>query len=138
MAYWILKTEPSTYSFADLQRDGHTVWDGVANAQALIHLRQMQPGDQALIYHSGDERALVGRAEIASAPYADPQLDDSKRVVVDVRAGAPLARPVPLQTIKADPAFATLGLVRQGRLSVMPVTAEQWQRLAEVIDHVEQ
>lgn len=129
MAYWILKTEPSTYSYADLERDGMTVWDGVANAQALIHLRQMQPGDHALIYHSGDERAAVGLAEIASAPYADPQLDDPRRVVVDVRARARLPRPVLLSAIKADPAFAQLGLVRQGRLSVMPVSAELWERL---------
>lgn len=129
MAYWILKTEPSTYSYADLERDGTTVWDGVANAQALIHLRQMQPGDHALIYHSGDERAAVGLAEIASAPYADPKLDDLRRVVVDVRARERLPRPVPLSAIKADPAFAQLGLVRQGRLSVMPVSYELWERL---------
>lgn len=129
MAYWILKTEPATYSFADLERDGQTVWDGVANAQALIHLRQMQPGDGALIYHSGDERAAVGLAEIGSAPYADPQLDDPRRVVVDVRAVRRLARSVPLSAIKADAAFAQLGLVRQGRLSVMPVSEELWHRL---------
>lgn len=129
MAYWILKTEPSTYSFDDLLRDGTTVWDGVANAQALIHLRAMQPGDAALIYHSGDERAAVGLATITSAPYADPKLDDPRRVVVDVQAGARLARPVPLSAIKADPACAQLGLVRQGRLSVMPVSAELWHKL---------
>lgn len=129
MAYWILKTEPTTYSFADLERDGQTVWDGVANAQALIHLRQMQPGDAALIYHSGDERAAVGLAEIASTPYADPQLADPRRVVVDVRAGRRLAQAVALSTIKADPAFAQLGLVRQGRLSVMPVPDDLWHRL---------
>lgn len=129
MAYWILKTEPSTYSFADLERDGTTVWDGVANAQALIHIRQMQPGDTALIYHSGDERAGVGLAEIISAPYADPQLDDPKRVVVNVQARAWLPRPVPLTAIKADPAFAQLGLVRQSRLSVVPISEELWQRL---------
>lgn len=129
MAYWILKTEPATYSFADLEREGQTIWDGVANAQALIHLRQMQPGDSALIYHSGDERAAIGLAEIVSTPYADPQLDDPKRVVVDVRVGQRLARPVLLSAIKADPAFAQLGLVRQGRLSVMPVGEDQWHRL---------
>lgn len=129
MAYWLLKTEPSSYSFADLQRDGSTVWDGVANAQALIHIRNMQPGDQALIYHSGDERAVIGRAAITSAPYPDPQLDDPKRVVVDLRVGERLPRSISLSTIKADPDFAQLGLVRQGRLSVMPVTEEQWHKL---------
>ena len=85
MAYWILKTEPSTYSFADLEREGTTVWDGVSSPAALIHIRHMQPGDSALIYHSGDERAAVGLAEIVSAPYADPQLDDPRRVVVNVQ-----------------------------------------------------
>ena len=129
MAYWILKTEPSTYSFADLEREGTTVWDGVANAQALIHLRAMQPGDHALIYHSGDERAIVGHATIGSLPYPDPKLDDRKRVVVDVQVGDRLTKSVPLSTIKADPAFAQLGLVRQGRLSVMPVSDELWHKL---------
>jgi predicted RNA-binding protein with PUA-like domain len=132
MAYWLLKTEPSTYSFADLERDGQTVWDGVANAQALIHLRQMQTGDHALIYHSGDERAIIGLARIVSQPYADPQLDDPKRVVVDVQAVRRLARSVTLATIKAHPGFAALALVRHSRLSVMPVTAEHWQALLQL------
>ena len=129
MAHWILKTEPSEYGFATLQRDGRTRWDGITNAQALIHLRQMADGDQALIYHTGDERALVGRATIASDPYPDPAERDARRVVVDVLAGPPLLRPVPLAEIKADPAFADLGLVRHGRLSVVPVTPAQWERL---------
>jgi predicted RNA-binding protein with PUA-like domain len=129
VAYWILKTEPSTYSFADLQREGRTLWDGVANAAALINLRSMQPGDQALIYHSGDERAAIGLARIASGPYPDPSLDDPKRVVVDVEPLRPLAQPVTLAAIKAEPIFAQLGLVRQPRLSVVPVSAEQWQAL---------
>lgn len=134
MSFWILKTEPSTYSFDDLQRDGSTVWDGVANNTALIHIRQMQPGDKALIYHSGDERAVIGTAEIASAPYPDPKVDDPKRVVVDVRAGRRLARPVRLSAIKSDPAFARLGLVRQGRLSVMPVEPPLWEKLIAMGD----
>jgi predicted RNA-binding protein with PUA-like domain len=129
MAYWILKTEPSTYAFADLERDGRTVWDGVSNAQALIHLRAMQPGDEALIYHSGDERAVVGLARIASAAYPDPQLDDPKRAVVDVEVVRPLAQRVTLATIKADARFAQLALVRHSRLSVAPVSAELWQAL---------
>lgn len=129
MSNWILKTEPTTYSFEDLQRDGTTVWDGVSSAPALLNLRRMQPGDRALIYHSGDQRAIVGHALITSGPYADPKLDDPKRVVVDVRAGEPVAHPVPLSTIKADPAFAQLGLVRQSRLSVVPVSDELLERL---------
>lgn len=129
MAYWLLKTEPTTYSFDDLLREGTTVWDGVANNTALIHLRQTQPGDPALIYHSGDERAVIGTATIASVPYPDPKLADPKRVVVDVEAGERLARVVPLSAIKADPAFAQFGLVRLPRLSVMPVPDELWQKL---------
>ncbi len=132
MAYWLLKTEPSAYSFSDLQRDRQTVWDGVRNAQALINIRAMHAGDRALIYHSGDERAVVGTAQIASDPYPDPQAGDPKLVVVDVRADQPATKPVPLSTIKADPAFATMALIRQPRLSVLPVTDEQWHRLLEL------
>ena len=132
MAYWLLKTEPSAYSFSDLQRDGQTVWDGVRNAQALINIRAMHAGDRALLYHSGDERAVVGTAQIVSDPYPDPRAGDPKLVVVDVRAGQPVTKPVPLATIKADPAFATMALIRQPRLSVLPVTDEQWHRLLEL------
>ncbi len=129
MAYWLLKTEPDCYSFADLQREGAAVWDGVANNAALKHMRAMAPGDRALIYHTGDERQAVGLAEVASAPYADPTAGDPKLVVVDVRPLRPLARAVTLAAIKAEPEFADFALVRQSRLSVVPVTDEQWQRL---------
>jgi predicted RNA-binding protein with PUA-like domain len=132
MGYWLLKTEPSTYGFSDLQRDAQTVWDGVRNAQALIHIRAMHAGDRALIYHSGDERAVVGTAWIASDPYPDPKAGDPKLVVVDVRASQPSTSPVPLPAIKTDPVFADMALVRQPRLSVLPVTSEQWQRLLEL------
>jgi len=127
--YWILKTEPQAYSYADLLREGRTIWDGVTNTVALKHLRTMQPGDQVLIYHTGDERRAVGLAEVTSAPYPDPRQDDPKLVVVDVRPLEALPRPVDLATIKADPFFAEFALVRQGRLSVVPVTPEQWTRL---------
>jgi predicted RNA-binding protein with PUA-like domain len=126
---WLLKTEPSNYSYADLERDGATVWDGVSNNAALLHLRAMQPGDQALIYHTGDERQAVGLAEITSAPYPDPQLNDAKLVVVDIKPLRRLAHPVTLAQVKTEPSFADFALVRQGRLSVVPVTAEQWARL---------
>jgi len=129
VAYWILKTEPGSYSYSDLERDGSTVWDGVSAPQALINIRSMRPGDLALVYHSGEERRLVGLAEISSAPYADPALGDPKRAVVDVRPIERLARPVPLAEIKADPAFAMLGLVRQGRLSVVGVDELSWNKL---------
>lgn len=129
MAYWILKTEPEVYSYADLEREGGTVWDGVSNNAALLHLRRMQPGDQALIYHTGDERRAVGLATISSGPYPDPKLDDPRLVVVDVAPLRPLLRPVELGAVKADPFFASFALVRQGRLSVVPVTDEEWARL---------
>src|SRR5690349_11070692 len=127
--FWLLKTEPDHYSYADLERDGATVWDGVSNNAALKHIRDMRPGDQALIYHTGDERQAVGLAEVTSAPYADPQIGDSRLVVVDVKPLRALARPVGLAAVKADPWFAGFALVRQGRLSVVPVTPEQWARL---------
>ena len=129
MNYWLLKTEPDNYSYADLERDGATTWDGVANNTALMHIRTMQPGDLALIYHTGDERQAVGLAEITSAPYADPKLGDPKLVVVDLRPLHWLPQPVSLAAVKADPAFADFGLVRLGRLSVVPVTLEHWGRL---------
>ena len=129
MAYWILKTEPSTYSFDQLEAEGRTTWDGVKNAQALIHIRAMKRGDQLLIYHSGDGKALVGLARVASDPYPDPGTDDARFAVMDVEPVRRLASPVPLARIKADPVFAELALVRQGRLSVMPVAPEQWRRL---------
>jgi predicted RNA-binding protein with PUA-like domain len=122
---WILKTEPSAYSWADLVRDGKTVWDGVSNAAALINLRAMRTGDEALIYHSGDGKAIVGIARISRAAYADPKLKDPKRVVIDLEPVRALKVPVTLTAIKAEPSFAQLGLVRISRLSCMPVSAEQ-------------
>ena len=127
--YWILKTEPGTYSFDRLVSERRAVWDGVTNALALKHIRSMAKGDHAGIYHTGDEKALVGLARIASDPYPDPKGDDPKLAVVDIEAGDRLAHPVTLATIKADPAFAELGLVRMSRLSVVPVPADQWKRL---------
>ena len=127
--YWILKSEPSTYSYADLERDGRTVWDGVRNAQALIHIRSMKKGDRALFYHTGDEKAIVGLARVDSDPYPDPHASDAKLVVVELAAVRSLKRPVSLGTIKSEPAFATLGLVRHSRLSVVPVEPDQWKRL---------
>ena len=127
--FWLLKTEPEAYSYADLERDGATVWDGVSNNAALLHIRSMQPGDLALIYHTGDERRAVGLAEVTSAPYPDPRLDDPKLVVVDVRPLRALRQPVTLADVKAEPAFADFALVRQGRLSIVPVSPEQWRRL---------
>ena len=132
MRYWLLKTEPDHYSYADLERDGATIWDGVGNNTALMHIRTMQPGELALIYHTGDQRQAVGLAEITSAPYADPQAGDPKLVVVDLRPLRRLSLPVTLAAVKADSQFADFALVRQGRLSVVPVTPEQWGKLLEM------
>lgn len=125
--YWILKTEPSSYSFDRLATERRAVWDGVSNALALKHLRGMAKGDQTFIYHTGDEKALIGLARIASDPYPDPH--DGKLTVVDVEAGDRLPTPVTLAAVKADPAFAQLGLVRMSRLSVIPVPPDLWKRL---------
>jgi predicted RNA-binding protein with PUA-like domain len=127
--YWILKTDADTYAFDQLARDRRTVWDGVSNALALKNIRSMAKGDQLFIYHSGDDKALVGLARVVSDPYPDPKAKDPKLYVVDVEAGERLARPVTLAEVKADPAFADLGLVRMSRLSVIPVPADQWKRL---------
>src|SRR5213594_3348733 len=131
-SHWIVKTEPSTYSFDDLARQKTAVWDGVKNNLPLKHLRQMKPGDRVLVYHTGDEKAVVGVAEVRSAAYPDPKAKDPELVVVDLKAGGRLPRPVPLAQIKEDRAFADLGLVRMGRLSVMPASAEQYQRLVKL------
>lgn len=129
MAYWLLKTEPSTYSYADLERDKKTTWDGVSNNLALKHLRAMQKGDLALIYHSGDEKAIVGVAEIVSAPYPDPKQKDTRLVVVDVKPKERLRNPVPLALVKARKELARFELVRMPRLSVMPVARDIWTML---------
>ena len=132
MARWLLKTEPGTYSFADLQRDKKATWDGISNATALKHLRTMNKGDLALIYHTGDERAVVGIAEITSKPYADPKEEDEKLVVVDLKPKKLLANPVGLDVIKKDKTFAGWDLLRIGRLSVVPVPDAMWKRIEEL------
>ena len=132
MAYWLLKSEPESYSFSDLVRDGSTVWDGVANNAALKFMREAQPGDLALIYHTGEERRAVGLAEITSAAYPDPQLTDPKLVVFTLRPVRALPNPVTLSAVKADPFFADFALVRQARLSVMPLSAAQWERIVKM------
>jgi predicted RNA-binding protein with PUA-like domain len=121
---WILKTEPSTYSWDELVNDGKAVWDGVANAAALIHLRTMAVGDELLIYHSGEGKEIVGIAAVTRAAYPDPKLKDPKRVVIEIKPVRRLKTPVTLATIKADKSLAQLALVRISRLSVSPVSAE--------------
>ena len=132
MANWLLKTEPSDYSWSDLVRDRRTVWDGVTSAPGLKNIRAVKAGDDAIVYHTGEERAAVGLARIVSAPYPDPNADDPRLVVFDLEAVRPLPRPVTLAEIKADRAFAGFGLVRIPRLSVVPVSADHWRRLMKL------
>ena len=129
---WIVKTEPSSYSWATLEREGRTAWDGVRNAQALIHLRAMRTGDPVLVYHSGADKALVGLARVARGPYPDPAAGDPKFVAVDLAAERPLPRRVPLAEIKGSAALGELALVRHGRLSVLPVSAVEWKGLMKL------
>jgi predicted RNA-binding protein with PUA-like domain len=127
--YWLLKTEPDGYSYADLERDSSTVWDGVSNHLALKHLRTMEIGDLVLIYHTGKERRVIGVAQVITQPYPDPKLDDAKRVVVQLRAVQRLPQPLTLTQIKQDEHFEGFDLLRLSRLSVVPVSESHWQRL---------
>src|SRR5687767_6044000 len=130
MAYWLMKSEPSSYSWQDLIRDGGTMWDGVRNNAARLHLRAMKPGDQAFFYHSMDERAVVGIMEIAGT--GQPDGDDGSWVKVPVKPVRPLPKPVTLAQIKAEPRLAKMELIRQSRLSVAPVREEEWKRILEM------
>lgn len=127
MNRWLLKTEPGTYSWADLVREGRTAWTGVANPQAQLNLKAMGEGDLAAIYHTGGEKAAVGIAQVARAAYPEPGSD--RLVCVDLAPQAPLANPVTLERLKAEKAFARSPLVKQGRLSVVPLGAAQWKVL---------
>ena len=131
---WLLKTEPSTYSYDDLEKDGKATWDGVSNPVALRNLRAMKEGDAALIYHTGDEKAVVGTALVARPAYPDPKAKDERLVVVDLTAGGRLARPVTLAEIKKMAVFRDSPLVTQGRLSVVPLTKQQWNALVQRVD----
>ena len=128
----LLKTEPSTYSLADLQRQKKATWDGISNALALKHLRSAKKGDTAIIYHTGDEKAAVGLATIAREAYADPKEKDPKLVVVDLVFDRALPHPVTLAQIRANPRFAGWDLLRISRLSVVPTTAAQLQAILEL------
>ncbi len=130
MAYWLFKQEPSSYNYSQLEKDGKTVWDGVANNLALKHLRSVKKGDKAIFYHTGDEKQIVGIMDVISDPYPDPK--DSSLVVVDVSASRRLARPVTLEDIKSDSAFSSWELVRISRLSVMPVPEAMWSRIMKM------
>src|SRR5262245_58266985 len=132
MARFLVKTEPSTYSFADLVRDKSTVWDGVSNPVACRNLATIRKGDTVVVYHTGDEKQAVGLATAASDAYPDPKLKDPKRPVVDLAPARALAGPVTLARMKADSVLAATPLARQPRLSVMPLTDAQFQRLLKL------
>lgn len=123
--FYLLKTEPSEYSFADLQRDKSTVWDGVTNPVALRNLREMPAGSKLVIYHTGDEKRVVGTASLVSVDAADP-----KNPRVKIAAGKPISKPTTLAEIKANKLFKDSPLVRQGRLSVVPLTEAQYKAIA--------
>jgi predicted RNA-binding protein with PUA-like domain len=124
---YLLKTEPSEYSFANLQRDKETIWDGVSNPVALKHLRAMTSGDRLIVYQTGDDKSAVGTANVVSADVSDP-----KNPRVKIKAGKPLPRPITLAEIKANKLFVDSPLVRQGRLSVVPLTDKQYEFLLGV------
>lgn len=126
---WLFKEEPSHYSYAELARDGKTTWTGVRNAVAQKHLRSVRKGDQIFFYHTGDEKSVVGVMKAAADAAADPADASGKLYAVDVTPVRALARPVTLKEIKADPWFAEFPLVRVSRLSVMPVTDAEWERI---------
>jgi predicted RNA-binding protein with PUA-like domain len=128
--YWLLKTEPGEYAWDDLAREGTTAWTGVSNAQALGNLRAMRAGDRAVIYHSGEKRA-VGIAEVVRTAYP---VGKDEGLCVDVRAVGPLPAPVPLEALKTEPAFEGSILLRQGRLSVVPLSPAEWRDLEGLAD----
>lgn len=127
MAYWLMKTEPSTFSWDDLVRDGKTLWDGVRNHQAANAMRAMKKGDLVLIYHSVTDKTVVGVAKVTKEAFPDPTAKEGNWVVVEVRPVRAFPRPVTLVEVKATPALADMRLVKQSRLSVTPVTAKEWR-----------
>jgi predicted RNA-binding protein with PUA-like domain len=127
MARWLVKTEPSAYSFGDLRAEGKTDWTGVKNPQAQLHLRAMKAGDEVAVYHTGGEKAVVGTARVTAGPRPDPTDAAGKRVAVALAPGRPLAAPVTLAALRAELAFRGSPLVVMGRLSVLPLSAAQWK-----------
>lgn len=129
MAYWLIKTEPESWSWQQQLEAGTTHWDGVRNHQAANNLKAMAAGDQAFFYHSGGERRIMGIVDVVRTAYPDPGDPSGRFVMVDVQVGEALPRPVTLAEIKATPELAEIALVRQSRLSVMPIEEEAWRRL---------
>jgi predicted RNA-binding protein with PUA-like domain len=132
MSFWLLKTEPGQYSYANLVSDSVAEWDGVTAPPAQANMRKMVPGDTCVIYHTGSERAAVGLASVERGPYPDPADQTGRRVLVDVRATEPLSRPVPLAALRTSKPFAGSPLLRMGRLSVVPLTQSQYEELLKL------
>jgi predicted RNA-binding protein with PUA-like domain len=132
MAYWLVKSEPFKYSWDQFEKDKQTFWDGVRNYAARIHLRAMKKGEQVLYYHSNEGLEIVGIAKVAKEAYQDPTTDDDAWVAVDLKVYKKLKKPVSLVQIKADKRLANMALVRLGRLSVQPVTDEEWAVIMEL------
>jgi predicted RNA-binding protein with PUA-like domain len=133
-SYWLVKSEPAKYAYADLERDGRTVWDGVRNNAAALHLKAMKTGDQVLYYHSQEGLAVVGVAEVVREAVPDQTDPAGRFVAVELKPVRALKRPVTLQEMKANPALAGLEMIRQGRLSVSPVRPEEWAAIQEMAD----
>jgi len=133
MAYWLAKSEPSVYSWDDLVKEKQTCWSGVRNYAARLHLRAMQKGDEAFFYHSNEGTNIVGIAKVTKEAYADPTTDDERWVAVDLKPLKKIKNPVTLEQIKNDGRLNNMALVRLGRLSVQPVTEEEWLIVHELI-----
>jgi predicted RNA-binding protein with PUA-like domain len=132
MRYWLVKSEPEAYSWERFMREGKVVWDGVRNYQARNNLREMKTGDLVLFYHSVTDKQVMGIARVVKEHYQDPTTDDDRWVVVDMAPEMPLSDPVSLEAIKADERLSNIALVRQGRLSVMPLKREEFDAIAEM------
>ena len=134
MAYWLVKSEPSAYSWDDLVKEKQTVWSGVRNYAARLHLRNMKKGDEVLFYHSNEGTDIVGIAKVAKECYQDPTTDDDRWVAIDLKPHKKLKKPVSLATIKKDKRLSEMALVRIGRLSVQPVTDKEWKTIMELAE----
>ena len=134
MAYWLVKSEPSAYSWENLVKEKQTVWSGVRNYAARLHLRNMKKGEEVLFYHSNEGTDIVGIAKVAKECYQDPTTDDDRWVAVDLKPHKKLKKPVSLATIKKDKRLSEMALVRIGRLSVQPVTDKEWKTIMELAE----
>ena len=133
MAKWLLKTEPTVYSYSNLEKDGKTVWDGVTSPGGLFQIKQVKKGDTVFIYHTGDEKQVVGIAEVISNPYLDPRANNPKLYVFDIKPKKKLKNPVTLVQVKADKRFKNSRLVNEPRLSVQPMPEELWDAILEMM-----